>query len=249
MIGIFDSGLGGLSAFKTLSAACPSVDLLYYADTAHLPIGEKSNEEILSLTKEALCFFKQRGVTRVLLACGTASAVSLQKCKELFAFPIHGIVEEGARAAVRSSRSGRITAIATPATVTAHAYRRAVLALCPNASVDELPCPSLVHAAETGDEGAVCEALSPLLESDADTLIMGCTHFPLLRDAIEALLPHMTLIDPAAETVRSLMPLLPLSKGTRKGARLFFTTGDPRVFAERASTVLQALPSVEGLTL
>ncbi len=249
MIGVFDSGLGGLAAFRTLSRALPSTPLLYYADTAHLPIGERSEGEILALTEQALRFFEARGVRLALFACGTASAVSLEKCKQRFTFPLFGIIKDGARAAVRLSKSGRIAVIATPATVASHAYARELRALRPEAEVIELPCPSLVRAAERGEEDAVCEALTPLLTCDADTLVLGCTHFPLLREAIEALLPHMRTVDPAAETVTGLLSRLPPDGGDTPASRSFFVTGDPHAFARRAAAVLGYSPTVEKITL
>ena len=244
MIGVFDSGLGGLRAFRALSDAFPSLDLLYYADTLHLPIGGRSEEEILALVERALSFFASQGVSHALLACGTASAVALKKCKAHFTFPIYGIIEEGARAACLSSASGHIAVIATPATIATHAYRDSILSLRPDATVTELPCPSLVTAAELGEDGAVREALSPLSGNDADTLILGCTHFPLLREAIEAFLPHMRTVDPAAVTVAALCARLSYGECAASAKRLFFTTGDPRIFSLRAAKVLGAPPAV-----
>lgn len=249
MIGVFDSGLGGLATFRALSRALPSTPLLYYADTAHLPIGERSEGEILSLTEQALRFFEARCARLALLACGTASAISLEKCKQKFTFPLFGIIKDGARAAVRLSKSGRIAVIATPATIASHAYAREIRALRPEADVTELPCPSLVKAAEAGEEGAVCEALAPLAACDADTLVLGCTHFPLLKEAIEALLPHMRTVDPAAETTARLLARLPPEGGHTPAARSFFVTGDPKDFARRATAVLGYSPTVESITL
>ena len=246
MIGVFDSGLGGLSALRALSRALPRADLLYYADTAHLPIGEKSKAEICTAVKQALCFFSEQGASHVLLACGTASAVALPECKDLFAFKLYGIIESGARAAARYSPGGHIAVIATRATVATHAYAHHILALRPDARVMELSCPTLVTAAEAGVSEGVAKALSPLVESDADTLLLGCTHFPLLRGTIAALLPAMHPIDPAAQTGRALLPHLP-KEG--HGRRECVTTGDPIPFAARAAAVLGEPLPVRGLHL
>ena len=247
MTGVFDSGLGGLSAFLALSRALPHTDLIYYADTAHLPLGEKSKAEIRALVLRGVDFLARKGATRVFLACGTASSVALEKCKERFAFPVHGIVETGCKAAARTSQTGRIAVIATPATIASHAYALGIRALRPDALITELACPALVAAAEACDPSAVRRALSPLSSSDADTLILGCTHFPLLRNTIGELLPTMRLIDPAALTAEALVPLLEAEDLREEGARKLFTTGDPRLFASRAEAALGCRLRVEGI--
>ena len=235
MIGVFDSGIGGLSAFFTLASALPQTDLLYYADTAHLPLGEREENEILTLVTQAMTFFQQKGVSQVLLACGTAGAVALQKCKQKFAFPVYGIIKDGCLAAVQATRKGHIAVIATPATVSAHAYQKEILSLCPTARVTELACPALVTAAEEGNASAVTAVLSPLSHCDADTLILGCTHFPLLRTSISHALPHMRLIDPAAVAVTALIGIANKQEKAETGNHAFFTTGDPRFFEKRAA--------------
>ena len=247
MTGVFDSGIGGLSAFLALSRALPHTDLLYYAATAHLPLGEKSEGEICALVLQALDFFSRKGVSRVFLACGTASAIALKKCKEKFSFPIDGIVETGCKAAAHASKNGRIAVIATPATVASHAYASGIHALRPAARVTELACPALVAAAEACDPSAVKRTLSPLLDSDADTLVLGCTHFPLLRKAIGETLPTMTLIDPAALAADALVPLLK-EEAHEKGTRALFTTGDPHLFATHAQAALGFRLPLEGIT-
>ena len=237
MIGVFDSGVGGLSAFLTLTQALPETDLVYYADSAHLPLGERSAEEICDLVLEGVRTLAAFGASHVLLACGTASAVALEKCKEKFSFPIYGIVEEGCRAAAQASRSGHIAVIATPATIHSHAYSHGILTLRPQASVTELACPALVRAAETGNPSVVRDCLAPLSRSEADTLILGCTHFPLLKEAIKEALPAMTLIDPAALAADRLLSLCRESPQKEKGQRALFTTGDPLPFAKRAEAL------------
>ncbi|MBO5653134.1 MAG: glutamate racemase [Clostridia bacterium] len=237
MIGVFDSGVGGLSAFLALARALPETDLAYYADSAHLPLGERSAEEIRALVLTGVCALEAMGATRVLLACGTASAVALSKCKETFTFPVYGILEAGCKAAAEASKNGRIAVIATPATIRSHAYGVGIRALRPEALVTELACPALVAAAETGDLSAVKAALSPLSGVQADTLILGCTHFPLLREAIGREIPTARLIDPAALTADHLVSLCREDPKKETGQRALFTTGDPLSFAKRAEAL------------
>ena len=246
MIGVFDSGLGGLKAFHSLCMTFPDEDMLYYADTAHLPIGVRGEEEIVALVEDALRFFEEKGARAVLLACGTASAVALEKCKEKFTFPLFGIIEEGARAACSVTKSERIAVAATPATIRSHAFAGAIRRRLPNAFVAEHPCPTLVTLAEEEarrlyDVEAVCDALTPICKEAVDTLILGCTHFPLLSESIKAVLPTVSLVDPAKETVAAMARALPQNKEKRtKGApcRCFHATKNPAEFAARAAAVL-----------
>ena len=247
MIGVFDSGLGGLSAFLSLSRALPHTDLVYYADTAHLPLGEKSDGEIRSLVLDGVDFLARKGASHVLLACGTASAIALQKCKETFAFPVYGIIKAGCVAAARASQTGRVAVIATPATVASHAYASGIRALRPDAVVTELACPALVAAAETRDVSCVRRALAPLQDLAADTLVLGCTHFPLLRQTIEALFPATDLIDPAALAANDTIRLHEKETCREKGTRALFTTGDPLLFTRRAEAVFGCRLPVEAV--
>lgn len=247
MIGVFDSGLGGLSAFLTLARALPRTDLVYYADTAHLPLGEKSEKEICSLVRDGVRFLARKGASHVLLACGTASAIALPKCKEMFAFPVCGIIEAGCNAAFSASETGRIAVIATPATVASHAYALGIRALRPDAHVTELACPALVAAAEMCDTSCVRRVLAPLSACDADTLILGCTHFPILRKAIEEMFPAMRLIDPAALAANETVLLLGTKAPCEGGTRALFTTGDPCLFARRAEAAFGCRLPVEAV--
>ncbi len=245
MIGVFDSGLGGLGAYKALCMTFPHEDMLYYADTAHLPIGMRSEAEIVTLVEKALHFFEERRVRAVLLACGTASAIALEKCKEKFAFPLFGIVEPGARAACAATQSGRIAVAATPATIKSHVFSQSILRYLPHAFVSEHPCPSLVMLAEDEKRGlyeieTVCQALAPICHENVDTLILGCTHFPLLSESIRAVLPTLSLIDPAKEAVAAMARTLPAEKEKKTGEaahRYFCATRDPMGFAAHAMAV------------
>lgn len=241
MIGVFDSGVGGLCALSHLCRLLPHTDILYYADTAHLPFGCREASEICAYTRRALAFFRTAQVDAVLVACGTAGSLALEKCKEDFTFPLFDVITPAAHAACEASHSKRIAVAATAATVKSGAFTRAVQAIAPRAEVLSLACPAFVPLAEEGASAgeqffAVQKALSPIRDWQADTLILGCTHFPLLRGTIEALFPHLTIIDAAKEGARALAAAVSVPE--EEGRVRFFVTEGASRFRERASFVL-----------
>ncbi len=209
-IGVFDSGIGGLSVLRALRDACPDESLLYLGDTARLPYGSKSAETVVRYAEQAARVLVERGVKMLVVACNTASAVALDHLRAAFApLPVIGVVEPGAEAAARASRTGEILVLATEGTVRGGAYVRAIHARRPTARVVQVACPLFVALAEEGwVSGPIAEAIAQrylgpaLLEHpDADCAVLGCTHFPALRAAISAVLgPRLTIVDSAATT-------------------------------------------------
>ncbi len=222
MIGVFDSGIGGLGALSTLRRLLPEADLIYFGDTARVPYGTRSTERICRYTEEALQFLSSMGANTVLAACGTVSSVALPRlfCPEPVPSPcaafdlpyrpscLFGIVEPAIRAAVRYRR---IAVLGTSATVRSHAFRRALIKQGATA-VFEHPCPLFVSLAENGftdgEDAAVLSLvsriLSPVRAFSPDAVILGCTHFPYLSDAIAKVLPQAFLIDAGREAAETL---------------------------------------------
>ena len=193
-IGVFDSGIGGLTVLKALTAALPGEDFIYLGDTARLPYGTKSNEVIVRYSKENTGFLLAKGIKMLVVACNTSSAVALDAIASETMVPVIGVIEPGARAAAKASRIGKIGVIGTEATIASGAYTRAIQRLSPRAEIYTRACPLLVPLAEEGwTDNAVAELtvahyLESLKQSGIDTLLLGCTHYPLLREMFAKIL-------------------------------------------------------------
>ncbi|MGB5102405.1 MAG: glutamate racemase [Steroidobacteraceae bacterium] len=219
-IGVFDSGVGGLTVLRALLAVLPGEDFLYLGDTARLPYGTKSAESIRRYSLQAAGLLRQRSVKCLVVACNTASAVALDALAAEFApVPVLGVVEPGAAAACAATRSGRIAVVATESTVRGGAYQAAIRRLRPDAVVTARACPLFVALAEEGwTEGPVVEAVvhryldEPFGGDPAvrpDTLVLGCTHFPVLAPTIHRVLgTEVAIVDSAATTAGALVRAL-----------------------------------------
>jgi glutamate racemase len=217
-IGVFDSGVGGLTVLKALREKLPDEDLVYLGDTARLPYGTKSPTSISRYACQATRLLQERNIKMLVVACNTASAVALDALREqMEPLPVIGVVGPGASAAVAAKPGGRHLVLATEATVRLGAYRRAILELDPVATVQELACEMLVSLAEEGwSDGAIADAIvaryiDELGDSaaDADSVILGCTHFPLLRDPIaRAFDASVSLVDSASTTANVASEML-----------------------------------------
>lgn len=238
-IGIFDSGVGGLTVFKEIMRRLPEEDLLYLGDTARVPYGTKSAETVRQYALEAGAFLVDQGVKILVVACNTASAVALPALRERFKLPVVGVIEPGARRAVHS-RNGRIGVIGTEGTICSGRYEEAINSLLPDAQVSSTSCPLLVPLAEEGwadhqvAQLAVKEYLAPLKKNGIDTLVLGCTHYPLLRKTLQREMGEgVVLVDSAeetAETVADLFRKQGLARPQSGGSRAFFVTDVPTRF-------------------
>ena len=208
-IGVFDSGVGGLTVLRAVRQALPHEDLIYLGDTARLPYGTKSPASISRYAGQATAQLQGRGIKLLVVACNTASAVALDALREqMKPVPVIGVVEPGATAAVAARPAGRHLVLATEATVRYGAYRHAILGRDERAEVRELACEMMVSLAEEGwTEGSIAEAiirryLEPLAELafEPDCIILGCTHFPLLRAALRSVAAEGTAIVDSAST-------------------------------------------------
>ena len=259
-IGIFDSGLGGLTAVRALVRAAPWESFLYLGDTANAPYGDRSREELAALSRRNVRFLRSHGVKAVLVACNTSTANAMDTMQsENPDIPLVGVIEPAAAAAVSATETGRIGVLATAATVASGAYERAVRRLAPDAQVLARACPRLVPLIEAGQtdpsDPALCRAAeeyaAPLREAGADTVILGCTHYPIVRPVIQACLePGTALIDSGAACVGALLKALEqrdaLGDPAKKGRRQFFCTGGGERFGALGSAFL-GWP-LEGLT-
>jgi glutamate racemase len=203
-IGVFDSGIGGLTVVRQLHKALPSEDIVYLGDTARVPYGTKSPSTVVRFACEDTQFLLQQNVKAVVVACNTCSAWAMPMLEKKFAVPVFGVILPGVRAALEQTRNQRIGIIGTSATIRSKAYSNAILARCDSARVFARACPLLVPLVEEGwtrrpvTDTVLREYLDPMLRHRIDTLILGCTHYPLLKAAIRKIAgPKVSLVDSA----------------------------------------------------
>ena len=244
-IGIFDSGVGGLTVQKAILSQVPAVDTVYLGDTARVPYGTKSPEVVTQYSLRNGRFLMERGIDLLVVACNTASAVALPALRAELSVPVLGVVEPGARVAARASRDGRIGVIGTESTIASGAYQAAIHAARGGAQVFARACPLLVPLAEEGwtDPGdeivraVMRRYLASFREAAVDTLVLGCTHYPLLERAFEAELPGVTLVDSAGAIAEEIAALFP-DASSGEASHQFFVTDTPARFLRIAQRFL-----------
>jgi glutamate racemase len=263
LVGLFDSGLGGLTVLRRVRDCYPHSPCLYLGDTARVPYGTRSVEDIRAIAAEVVRWLRLQGAGVLVMACNTSNALALDVAVAEAGVPVVGLIDSVA-AVLESDRVG---VLATPATAASGAYRRAIHASRPRARVIEVGCPAFVPLIEAGQlnspelREAAARYLAPLLEAHVDTVVLGCTHYPLLRPLLQELLPAGTrLIDPAEAAVDRLGPLLaslgdlpeseqPLELVPSPRRSRLCVTGDPTSFAAAAETWLGRCPRVEHVCL
>jgi glutamate racemase len=282
-VGVFASGVGGLTVLREVIRRLPGEATIYLGDNARAPYGVRSDDEVLAFSTQSLDALVERDVKALVVACNTSTAVGLGAFRRRYDLPVLGVIRPGAAAASLATRNGRVGVIATPATIRSHAYFMAIKDENPAVEVYEHATPALVPLVEAGQlsgataEATVAEALGPLIgERDADgesifprppgasidTLLLGCTHYPLLRPILAGLAgEQVAIVDSATATASALVELLsvngleaPLASGDGTGpsvaSHVQLTTGDPGRFADLAGRLFgAAFPSVEPVEL
>lgn len=256
-IGVFDSGVGGLTVLDELHRQLPNESILYFGDTARLPYGDRCQAEILQFVREILTWMGEQGVKMVIMACNTSSALGMEIVQSEFPLPILGLILPAARAAIIGGR--RIGVIATSTTVASNAYQQAILEVEPTAQVWQVGCPEFVPLIEQNriydpyTRAVALKYLSPLIDQKIDTLIYGCTHYPHLAPVVRTLLPEdVTFIDPAAYLATAAareLNLLGLRSNAPALPTQFYVSGNPRQFSQRSAQWLGYAPKVEKIQL
>jgi glutamate racemase len=260
-IGVFDSGLGGLTVVRAMFRRLPRESIVYVGDTARVPYGPKSPDTVRRYAREIAGFLRDEGVKAVVVACNTATAHALPMLRETLDVPVVGVVEAGARAAVAATQGGPVGVIGTAGTIASGAYERAISAVSPSTRVIATACPLFVPLVEEGwlDTEATRliarRYLRPLAECGVDTLVLGCTHYPLLAPVIAAEMPGVTLIDSADQTAAEVARVLAEDGLERNGvprlpAHRFIATDDPERFLRAGRLFLgeeAAIDAVEEL--
>ena len=237
-IGIFDSGLGGLTVLREIEQLLPEEELIYLGDTARVPYGVKSADTVTRYSQEICDFLLRQDVKAIVVACNTASALALPKLREWYQVPLLGVLEPGAQAAVAQTRTAQVGVIGTEATIRSESYAKAISRLNPEIQVFSKACPLFVPLVEEGwDHHEITRQIVEIYigewrDQDLDTLILGCTHYPLLKDVLGDFFGEkVTLVDSARETAKSLKSLLTeqglLRQGLDKAPHRYFSTDAP----------------------
>ncbi len=214
-IGVFNSGVGGLTVVKEIMNQIPGETIIYFGDTARLPYGSKSKKTIITYTRQIVRFLMRKGVKAIVIACNTASAFALETIKDEIDIPIIGVVKPGAKVAARTTLNGKVGVIGTEGTIQSGIYNRFLSKTNPKVTVFGKACPLFVPLVEEGliDDPITFEMarryIGELLDKDIDTLVLGCTHYPLLRETIRKVVgDEIFLVNPAYETAKCLAAVL-----------------------------------------
>ncbi|MDE3078089.1 MAG: glutamate racemase [Chloroflexota bacterium] len=259
-IGVFDSGVGGLTVLGEVHRQLPDESTVYLGDTARCPYGPRPLRQVKQFAFEIMRFLLRRNVKLVVVACNTATAAALKDVRKGFPVPVVGVIRPGAEAGILASRNRRIGVIATTGTVRSRSYFETIKDVNPAAEVWEQACPELVDLVEAGRAGApeshdtLRRYLAPLLRHDIDTLILGCTHYPLLRPAVEEIVgSEVTVVDSAATTAsatRLIVEVNRLENGAAPAVHELYCTSPSEQFREVAERMFKAeLPEVRHIDL
>ncbi len=245
-IGIFDSGVGGLTVFREIRRQYPHEDIVYFGDTARVPYGPKSRDTVINYSIQNARFLLQLGAKIIVVACNTAASVALPALQKRFPVPVIGVIEPGARMAVEATKNHRIGVIGTEGTIRSQAYKHAIQQIDPNQEILGKACPLFVPLAEEGWEehpvtrSVAEEYLGELLGSGIDTLVLGCTHYPILKETLRKVAGEsVTLIDSAEAIAHHLEEILPDPQQTGEGHDQFFVSDNEQKFEQIARKILQ----------
>lgn len=251
-IAILDSGVGGLTVVKEVMRQLPQEKIIYFGDTARTPYGPRPGEEVKAFTKQIVDYLVQFQPKMIVIACNTATAVALDDIRSYVKIPVIGVIAPGARAAIKSTRSGVVGVIGTVGTIRSHAYENALKSVAPNIQVYSQACPLFVPLVERGayrsleaiETVSSCLAGFGDLGEGMDTLILGCTHYPFLKEAISAVMgPNVKIISSADETASEISTVLyhnDIQANTREmPVHHFFCSGEPSMFKQITENWLQ----------
>lgn len=245
-IGVIDSGVGGLTVVKELIRQLPKEEFIYIGDTLRCPYGPRPKEEVAQYTWEMVHYLLQYDIKMLVIACNTATAFVLEDIRNHVNIPVIGVIEPGARAAIKATNNLQVGVIGTVGTINSGAYEKELMKINPSMSIYSLACPMFVPLVEQGKlngqetEDAVFESLKPLMDTNIDTLILGCTHYPLLKPVIQKVMgKEITVLSSGTETARDVSAILSyhhlLYNGKRIPEHKFFTTGNLTLFHQIAN--------------
>ena len=248
VLGVFDSGLGGLTVIRELLELFPSIPIIYFGDTARFPYGNKEEETIQRYAIENSTFLIEKGATLIVVACNTVTSFALPLLQKSFSIPIFGVIHRAAEQVSRISRNKKVAVIGTVGTIRSGSYEKAIYAHDPSIEVFSQACPLLSPLIEEGSpSGAVTMAivdayLTPLIQKGIDTLVLGCTHYPLIRKELEAVCQEkIQIVDPAksvAESLKEFIPSLPCPEGKKEILLQCYSSDNPERFQKSSERFL-----------
>lgn len=251
-IGIFDSGVGGLTVYKAISENFPELDIHYLGDTARVPYGSRSPETVINYSLQCAEFLVNNfEIDTIIVACNTASSYAIEQIKEKFGVNVIGVVEPGAFSAVNVSKSGKIGVIGTRATVRSGSYVKAIKNLSPEAEVTQEACPLFVPIVEemlvNSDiaDGVVTHYLEDLIKTGVDTLILGCTHYPLLKEVISRHYPDITIVDSSIAIIDCIKELNINTE--QSGKRDIYLTDESPAFETLKNILAGGIPAKKAV--
>ena len=245
-IGVFDSGIGGLTVVKSIVETMPNENIIYFGDTAHVPYGTRSKRQVTEYVLSDVKFLSTFDIKAIVIACNTADSIAREKVEELYDLPVFGVVDPASKLAAEATKNGKIGVIATNATIKSRAYDSAIAKYNARAEVFGVACPLLVPLVENGRtskgdvviETVLKEYLDPLVALGIDTLVLGCTHYPLLFEIIANLYPEIKIISSstaAAETLRASLASRSLLRTSGESTRKYFVSDDADGFTRQAT--------------
>lgn len=248
-IGLLDSGLGGLSVAKKVIEKLPNESTVFIGDNAHMPYGDRTKEEVIELTRKSVKFLLSQNVKLIIFACNTATAAAMSTIQEEIDPQIIGVIQSGSLAAARTTKNKKVAVVATNVTVNSHAYAKEIHFRDPEIQVTELAAPKLAPLVEAQKDHAtnlavVKESLAPLEGKEFDTLIMGCTHYPLIQTEFEEAVDNkkVTILDPADQVAQYTFNVMRrdglFSDENQPAVHEYYTTGDPTSFDRLARTFM-----------
>lgn len=244
-IGIFDSGVGGLTVFRAIRKQFPHEDIVYFGDTARVPYGPKSQNTVIEYSIQNARFLIQQGAKIIVIACNTAASAALQTLSKMLPIPVIGVIEPGAIKAISTTENGNIGIIGTSGTIQSKAYPSAISRLSSSIRTFSQACPLFVSLAEEGWEDHEVsriiaeEYLHNILEKDIDTLVLGCTHYPILKKTISYVAgKEITLIDSAEAIAEQLQEILPNAEADGSGKDKFYVSDNEEKFSQIAAKIL-----------
>lgn len=249
-IGVFDSGIGGLTVLQEIMEQLPGEDVVYFGDTARIPYGTRSRETVIKYSFQCIRFLLSKDIKAIVIACNTASAMALEEARKVFEVPILGVIDPGANAAVSSTKNNKIGVIGTTGTINSEAYQKKIRGAHPLLEVIGISCPLFVPIVEEGWEDTDVafitaeKYLSELKEHTIDTLVLGCTHYPILRYTVGKVMGDgVKLINPAYETAKCTKKLLKeeeiLSEKVDGAKYEFYVSDDPEKFRRIGGNILR----------
>lgn len=257
-IAFMDSGIGGLTVLKVALKELPQENMIYLGDEAHMPYGEKSVNQVIDYSMEIGDFFEKQNAKCMVVACNTATASALNDLQTKLSIPVVGVIKSGSNAAVKATKNGKIGIIGTNVTINSHAYRDEIQKLNPKIEVVGLACPTFIPLVEKGDytsqaaKDTIAAGLAPIIDSGIDTLVLGCTHFPIIAKLIQQVVgDQVQLIDPGYETVNVAKQILQQTASLNEANQAnvkYFTTKGVAHFNEVASQWLNRKVGSELIT-